>query len=118
MKYKKALVYVSFHYHMNKYFGNLSYGMLTLEHKWESDFSNDTLDIKMFLPKDDNSDDFQISVAGPTYKLHKVSFGTVIKDHTEAIFKATTQLKHPIPTKDHLTNALFCTKDKGGHWCG
>ena len=73
----------------------------------------------MFLPKDDdNSDDFQISGAGPIYKLHKVSFGTVITDHAEAILKDTNQLKHPLPTKEHLTNALFCTKDKGGHWCG
>ena len=82
--------------------------MLTLEHTQESDFSNDTLEINMFLQRDDDiSDDFQISFADPTYKLHKVSFGTVITDHTEAIFKATTHLKHPIPTKEHSTNAFF-----------
>ena len=82
--------------------------MPTLEHTWESDFSNDTLEIKMFLTKDDDISDYcQIIVSGPTYKLHKVSFGTVITDHAEAIFKDTTQLKHPIPTKEHFTNAFL-----------
>ena len=74
--------------------------MLTLKHTQESDFSNDTLEINMLLPKDDEiSDDCQISGAGTTYNLHKVSFGLVITDHAEAIFKYTTQLKHSIPTK-------------------
>ena len=103
---------------MHQYFSNLSYGILTLEHTQESYFSNDTLEIKIFLPRYDGiSDECQISGAGTTYNLHKVSFGLVMTDHAEAIFKANTQLKHTIPTKEHFNIYFFYTEDKGGHWC-
>ena len=71
-------------------------------------FSKDTLDIKTLLPKDDGiSYYWWISGAGKTYNIHKASFGHVITDHTESIFKDTTQLRHTIPTKDNFTISYF-----------
>ena len=92
----------------------------------------------MLLPKDyEISDYLQIIVEDPTYKLKKVTFGLVIKYHSESTFNAITQLatkflylpierqpsflytfmKYPIPTKDNFTNSFVTyIKDKGGHW--
>ena len=93
IKSGKAPIYYSLHETMNQYFGNLSYVIITFKQTSESSFTNYLLGIKMLLPKYcDISDDHQIGVADPTYNLRKVPVSLVIMYHTEANFKATTQL--------------------------